>query len=136
MARRYAKLARIYGIIALCAGVFYREFTKLHGFYGHTSLIALHVHYFTLGMMFFLLLALAEKQFAFSELKMRQLLPYYQAGLNLTGLAFLARGVCQVLGTASDGFGSSLISGIAGIGHILLGVSLVVTLCEICKKAE
>lgn len=136
MARYYAKLARIYGVIALCAGVFYREFTKLNGFYGHTSLIALHVHYFTLGMLFFLLLALAEKQFALSQTKMRQLLPYYQVGLNLTGLAFLARGVCQVLGAESEGFGSALISGIAGFGHILLGVSLVVSLCEICKKAE
>lgn len=135
MTRHYAALARNYGIVALAAGVFYREFTKYHDFQGHTSLLALHTHYFALGMLLFLILALAEKLFGFSGEKLRQVLPYYQVGLNLAGLGFLLRGISQVTGTDGGIFNDPVISGVAGIGHILLGVCLVIILFELCKKA-
>ena len=117
-------------------GVFYREFTKFSSFTGRTSLSFLHTHYFMLGMFFFLLLMLAEKAFSFSTPKTGRVLAAYQAGLNITGLGFLLRGLTQVWGTDLSRALDASISGVAGIGHILTGVSLVLLLLQIRKRAS
>ena len=91
---------------------------------------------FMLGMFFFLLLMLAEKAFSFSTPKTGRVLAAYQAGLNITGLGFLLRGLTQVWGTDLSRALNASISGIAGIGHILTGVSLVLLLLQIRKRAS
>lgn len=135
MIKRYANLAFAYAVIAIIFGVFYREFTKFSHFTGRTNLAFLHAHYFLLGMFFFLVLMLIEKVLPFSDRNTGKLLIAYQAGLNITGLGFLLRGLTQVWGTElSRGLDAS-ISGIAGIGHILLGVCLILLLLKIRKRA-
>lgn len=135
MVKRYANLALFYAIAAMVFGVFYREFTKFSHFSGQTSLSFLHTHYFMLGMFFFLVLMLAEKAFSFSGGNTGKLLIAYQFGLNITGLGFLMRGLTQVWGTElSRGLDAS-ISGIAGIGHILMGISIILLLLKIKKQA-
>lgn len=135
MIKRYANLAFAYAVIAIIFGVFYREFTKFSHFTGRTNLAFLHAHYFLLGMFFFLALMLIEKVLPFSDRNTGKLLIAYQAGLNITGLGFLLRGLTQVWGTElSRGLDAS-ISGIAGIGHILLGVCLILLLLKIRKRA-
>ena len=135
MGKRFANLALIYAVVAMVFGVFYREFTKLSHFTGETNLSLLHTHYFLLGMFFFLLLMLAEKSLSFSGSRAAKAVVTYQAGLNITALGLLARGLTQVWGTAlSRGMDASL-SGVSGIGHILMGVSLVLILLDIRKKA-
>ncbi len=136
MIKRCANLSLTYGVIAMAFGVFYREFTKFSGFTGRTNLSFLHTHYFMLGMFFFLLLMLAEKAFSFSTPKTRRVLAAYQAGLNITGLGFLLRGLTQVWGTDLSRALDASISGVAGIGHILTGVSLVLLLLQIRKRAS
>ena len=59
------------------------------------------------------------------------MLAVYHAGLNLTALMLAVRGVVQVLGSPLSSGLDAAISGIAGIGHILLGVSLVLVLLQI-----
>ncbi len=59
--KRYINVALLYAIFAMVGGVFYREFTKLNGFTGKTTLAVVHTHYFLLGMVFFLLLLLLER---------------------------------------------------------------------------
>ena len=98
LARHFATLAMVYAVIAMALGVFYREFTKFSGFAGRTSLSFLHTHYFALGMVFFLILMLLEKTFAFSSRNSGKFLLVYQLGLNITGLGFFLRGMSQVLG--------------------------------------
>lgn len=135
MIKRYANLTFAYAVIAMVFGVFYREFTKFSHFTGQTNLAFLHTHYFLLGMFFFLALMLIEKVLPFSDRNTGKLLIAYQAGLNITGLGFLLRGLTQVWGTElSRGLDAS-ISGIAGIGHILLGVCLILLLLKIRKRA-
>ena len=63
------------------------------------------------------------------------MLAVYQAGLNITGLGFLMRGLTQVLGTPLSRAMDASVSGIAGIGHILMGVCMILLLLEIRKKA-
>lgn len=132
--KRYMNLALLYSIIAMVGGVFYREFTKFNGFSAKTTLGIVHTHYFLLGMVFFLLLLVLEKNFSFSGPKTNRLLIVYQFGLNLTAVMFVVRGVTQVLGTALSSGMNAAISGIAGIGHILLGVSLVLILIQIKRS--
>ena len=136
MIKRCANLSLTYGVIAMAFGVFYREFTKFSGFTGRTNLSFLHTHYFMLGMFFFLLLMLAEKAFSFPTPKTGRARAAYQAGLNITGLGFLLRGLTQVWGTDLSRALNASISGIAGIGHILTGVSLVLLLLQIRKRAS
>ena len=132
--KRYMNTAILYAILAMVGGVFYREFTKFIGFTSKTALSVLHTHYFMLGMVFFLLLLLLEKSFSFSSRKSGRVLIFYHVGLNLTAVMFVVRGIAQVLGTALSSGMNAAISGIAGIGHILLGVSLVLLLIEIKRS--
>lgn len=135
MVKKYMNLSLAYALVAMALGVFYREYTKLSGFAGATRLSVLHTHYFMLGMFFFLALALAEKAFQFSDKAAGRTALVYQVGLNITGLGLLVRGLTQVWGSQlSRGMDASL-SGVSGIGHILLGASLVMLLLKVRKKA-
>lgn len=129
--KRYVNWAMLYAVLAMVGGVFYREFTKFNGFSGQTTLGVVHTHYFILGMVFFLLVLMLEKNFAFTSTKTRRILMVYHAGLNLTAAMLLVRGVTQVLGTTLTSALDAAISGMAGIGHILLGVSLVLLLLQL-----
>ena len=131
---KYLKVSFLYAILAMVGGVFYREFTKFNGFYGKTTLSIVHTHYFILGMFMFLILLLFEKSFHISDDKLIKKTVFYQIGLNITVLAFLMRGICQTLEMdISKGFDAS-ISAVAGIGHILIGMSLILILIDIRKK--
>ena len=132
--KRYMNSALLYAVLAMVGGVFYREFTKFNGFTGKTALGVVHTHYFVLGMVFYLLLLLLEKAFAFTGKNTGRVLAVYHVGLNLTAVMFVVRGVTQVLGLALSSGMSAAISGVAGIGHILLGVSLVLILLEIRRS--
>lgn len=132
--KRYMNAALVYAVLAMAGGVFYREFTKFVGFTGETTLSVVHTHYFMLGMALFLLLLLLEKSFSFTTAKTGRVLIVYHVGLNLTAVMFLVRGVTQALGTALSSGMDAAISGVAGIGHILLGVSLVLLLLQV-KRA-
>lgn len=134
--KRYMNLSLLYAILAMVGGVFYREFTKFNGFTGKTTLGVVHTHYFLLGMVFFLLLLLLEKNFSFTGAKTGRILVAYQVGLNLTAVMFVVRGITQVLGIALSSGMDAAISGIAGIGHILLGISLVLLLMQIKRSVS
>ena len=60
----------------------------------------------------------------------------YHIGLNLTAVMFVVRGVAQVLKTPLSSGMDAATSGMAGIGHILLGVSLVLLLLQIKRSVS
>ena len=137
MGKRYFNFAIAYGVIALISGVFYREFTKILGFTGKTNLSTIHTHYFALGMIFFLILALLEMNLSFStEKAAKNLVILYQVGLNITGLFMLIRGLLQTWGTVLSKGMDAALSGSAGIGHIILGVTMIFLLVVIKKKVR
>ena len=132
--KRYTNAALLYAVLAMSGGVFYREFTKFNGFAAKTTLSVVHTHYFLLGMVFFLLLLLLEKSFSFTSAKTGRILAVYHTGLNLTAAMLVVRGVAQVLTpTLSSGMNAA-ISGVAGIGHLLLGVSIILLLTQIRRS--
>lgn len=132
--KRYMNMALLYAVLAMVGGVFYREFTKINGFTAKTTLAVVHTHYFLLGVVFFLLLVLLEKSFSFTGPKTGRVLAVYHIGLNLTVVMFVVRGIVQVLGTALSAGMDAAISGIAGIGPILLGISMVLLLMQIRRS--
>lgn len=129
--KRYMDRALLYAILAMVGGVFFREFTKLNGFVGQTALGVVHTHYFLLGMVMFLLLMLLERSFSFTGSKTGRVLVAYQVGLNLTAVMLAVRGAIQVLGIELSSGMDAAVSGVSGIGHILLGVSLVLLLLQV-----
>lgn len=133
--KRYANTALVYAILAMAGGVFYREFTKYQSFSGKTALSVVHTHYFLLGMVMFLLLLVLEKSLSFTGAKTGRVLLVYHIGLNLMTLMLLVRGVAQVLALPLSAGMDAAISGMAGIGHILLGVGLVLLLLQIKRAA-
>lgn len=132
--KRYMNAALIYAILAMVGGVFYREFTKFNGFTAKTALGVVHTHYFLLGMVFFLMLLVLEKNFSFTGTETGKVLMAYHIGLNLTAIMLVVRGVIQVRGIILSSGWNAAISGFAGIGHIVLGVSLVLLLVQIKRS--
>lgn len=133
---RYANTALLYAVLAMAGGVFFREFTKFNGFTDETALSVVHTHYFLLGMAFFLLMLLLEKVFSFTNVKTLRVLAVYHIGLNLTAVMLVVRGVFQVLVFELSRGMNAAISGIAGIGHVLLGVSIVLVLLQIRRSVS
>ena len=122
--------AMIYTIAGLSFGVFYREFTKMQGFTGKTMLSILHVHTLTLGLLFFLILMLMEKQFTLTAAKrFKGWFITYNIALVGTLASMLTRGVIQVLGTDISG-----LNHIAGTFHTLMAVALVWFLVMLKKR--
>ena len=117
----------VYTVLAIIGGMLYREFTKMDDYTGWTTLSVVHTHYFILGMMFFLILRLISMNM---NLKINRAVLFYNIGLNLTAIMLIVRGIIQVLDLNVI---SALISGIASIGHIILGVSLILILLDIKK---
>ena len=136
MSKRYLNAAIVYACLALAGGVFFREYTKAIGFTGETALSVVHAHYFALGMIVFILLALLEKAFGFSDGKNIPVwLVVYHTGLNITVAGLVLRGLAQASNAVlSRGLDASL-SGISGLGLTLLGVSLLFILFSVRKKA-
>ncbi|MEG1988471.1 MAG: DUF2871 domain-containing protein, partial [Oscillibacter sp.] len=132
--KKYLNLSLIYAIAAMVGGVFYREFTKFNGFTGVTALGKVHAHLFLLGMLMFLLVALFAAHSKLEEQKQfRVFLAVYNLGVPLTAVMLVVRGVTQVLGIALSPGMSAAISGVSGIGHILVGIGLILLLLSLKK---
>lgn len=127
--KRYLNISIIYAILAMIGGVFYREFTKFNDFEGVTVLSKIHTHLFILGMIVFLFVELFRRQSDFTEKKMFQVfMIVYNAGVALTVIMMVVRGILTVLGTALSTGANAAISGISGLGHIATGVGLILFL--------
>lgn len=123
--KKYLNYAFYYAILAMIAGVFYREFTKFMGFHGVTALAKVHGHLFMLGMFMFLLIAIFVKLGALDKQRhFKTFMCTYNSGVLIASIMLLVRGVTQVLDLNFSRTCDFMISGIAGIGHILLGAGL------------
>lgn len=113
-----------YLIAGLAAGLYYREFTKANDFPDttFTQLSVAHTHLLTLGFLALLVVLALEKLFTLSASRLFGWFFWiYNAGVLVTVAMMIWHGSLTVLGRD----GSSMISGIAGLGHILLTVALI-----------
>lgn len=137
MMKKYLNTAFVYAIAAMAGGVFYREFTRFNGFSDVTALGRVHTHLFLLGMLVFLLAALFSGQMELEGDKgFRWFFCIYNVGVPLTAVMMAVRGITQVLHLElSKGLDAS-ISGMAGIGHILTGIGIVLFLLALKRHAR
>lgn len=120
------RAATAYLILGLAAGLYYREFTKANDFPAgeFTQLSATHTHLLALGFMMFLIFLALEKVFAISGSP--KLFTWffwlYNAGVLTTVAMMVWHGSLTVIGRESN----AMISGIAGLGHILITAGLII----------
>lgn len=125
----------VYLVLGISSGLFYREFTKTHGFPdgASTQLSVVHTHLLVLGFLVFLLVLILDRLFSLGR---DPLFPWffwvYNAGLLTTAGAMVAHGMLTVLGQSS----SAAIAGIAGTGHILLTIALALFLVALGRRVK
>ena len=124
--KRIAKLSFFYSMLGLFLGAFYREFTKMNGFTGKTVLSGLHPHVLVLGAVFFLIVLLLEKSFELTKNKnFNKFFIIYNIGLLLTVIMMAVRGCIEVLNLEISTMIDSSISGVAGLGHIIITIGFI-----------
>ena len=126
MIKKLWNLSFTYTLIALLSGVFYREYTMGIGYTEATNLSLLHTHLFVLGMLFFLIVLALESIFKLSQQKLfNGFLWTYNIGLIVSSVMMAVRGWLQTQGGELSRAVDASVSGMAGVGHILLGVGIV-----------
>lgn len=116
--------AFIYMGLGVASGLFYREFTKANDFPAgeFTQLGLAHTHLLTLGFIVLLVVLALDKLFSLSENSLfTGFFWTYNAGVVLTSAMLIWHGSLTVLGEES----SAMIAGLAGMGHILLAIGMV-----------
>lgn len=126
MLKKYANTAFFYGVVGPLLGAFYREYTKFMNFSGKTALAVVHTHTITLGMLVFLIVLLLEKSFMISKQKLaKSFYISYNIGLLFLIGTLFARGVQQIVLPEPSRVFDMAMSGIAGIGHLILLVGII-----------
>lgn len=135
--KKYLNIALAYAIAAMAGGVFYREFTKMKEFTGVTVLSKVHTHLFVLGMLVFLAVSLFAAHNKLGEIKLFRAFSWvYHPGVILTVVMMLVRGITEVLGTSLSKGMNAAISGMAGIGHVLVGAGVILLILSLKKTAR
>lgn len=131
------KVSFIYTIFAMIFGVFYREFTKYVGFSGTTTLAFTHLHLFVLGMFMFMILFLFSIQTNLTKQKrFKTFFAVYNIALPLMIIMLAVRGIVQVLEIPLTSAKTAMISGIAGISHILMLIAILLLFSCFFKVAK
>lgn len=118
----YAAFA--YMVLGVASGFFYREFTKANDVTDatFTQLSVVHTHLLVLGFVVLLIVLVLERVFALSKSPLFSWFFWvYNAGLLVTAAMMVVHGMQSVVGAET----SAAISGIAGMGHILLSAGMV-----------
>lgn len=123
--KKIVNTALIYAIIAMLCGILYREGSRFLELTESTYWSLTHTHFFVLGMFFFLIVLVLEKEFHITtDKKFNIFYIIYNLGLIITGIMLWIRGMIDIVGNISSTY-DKMVSGISGIGHILLGVGII-----------
>ena len=121
-------------LMGLLAGAFYREFTKYVGFEGPSYLKIIHPHALVLGFLTIIAMYLVVRDYTFDKINAIKK-PYhiYLTGLALSIIAMIVIGLYQVVSNGSEVVSRAALSGISGLGHIILTVGILWTFIRIYK---
>lgn len=111
--------------MGLAGGVFYREFTKYFAWKPFTALSVVHVHLIALGFLTLLILYAVMRTEGERMAEIKTPLALYLTGLTWTVVSFMVRGIYSITSPETELFPDGALSGMAGIGHILLGLGIV-----------
>ncbi len=135
MEKRLWNAAGIYFVLAIVAGVFYREFTKFNGYEGNTVLSVVHTHLLVLGMFLFFIVILfsIQEQRLCRDKWFKRFFVLYNISLPFMAGMMVIRGIFQILEVSLTKASNAMISGFAGIAHILITVSFVMLFMALRK---
>lgn len=129
--------AFVYLIMGLLGGVFFREFTKVFAYSDNTFLGKIHVHVLVLGffsmLILFLLAGNLQKKHTDIAAFLRRPILFWHSGVVLTTALLWLHGIIEVTGGYYGKIPAAAISGIAGIGHILLTLGMTTTIWKMIK---
>lgn len=126
MDKKSFNLGFIFLIVGIFAGAFYREFTKFLGYTGPTSMSIMHTHLLSLGTFMFTIMGLLFKTYNIAYSKKLNLLlnGYLVSVVGNVGVMFV-RGLYEVMGWEITRTINASFSGISGISHILLTITII-----------
>lgn len=121
-------------IMGLIAGAFYREFTKYMDFEGETYMSIVHTHTLALGFLTILVIYLLFRNYDIEKISVVKK-PYliYLTGLILTLISMELIGIYEVTSNGEKIVKQAALSGISGLGHIILTAGIVWTFAKIFK---
>ncbi len=127
--KKYIKISIVFLALALISGVFYREFTKAFDLeHVYSPLGLAHPHFLVLGVLFILVFGLISVKLNSEDNKLYSYgLIGYIVGVSGTGTMLIVRGIFNVLlqtQKINKIPADAAWSGIAGIFHIVLGISV------------
>lgn len=132
--KKYIKISFLYAVLAMASGVFYREFTKFNDFTAKTALSVTHLHLFVLGTIVLLIIGLLAERSNLEAVKtFRPAMIVYHIGLPFMVAMFHVRGILQVLGSDLSQAADLAVSGVAGIGHVLMATGIVLLFVSLMK---
>ncbi len=134
--KKVLKISLGFTVLALFFGAFYREYTKYLGFDGATTLSLLHTHTFVLAVIFPLLFTLITEQLKHTTEELKLSFRTYYLGYTLAILAMLTRGLMQAQERVLSSEIDHMISGIAGLGHVVLAVAFVWIFYKLIKWSK
>ncbi len=111
--------------MGLIGGVFYREFTKYFAWKEFSTLSLLHVHLIALGFITLSVIYAIIQNESEKTAELKKPLAVYITGLTWTVAAFMVRGIYSICSSETELFPDAALSGIAGLGHMTLGVGIV-----------
>lgn len=132
--KKYIKISFFYAVLAMVSGVFYREFTKFNDFTAKTALSVTHLHLFVLGTIVLLIIGLLAERSNLEAVKtFRPAMIVYHIGLPFMVAMFYVRGILQVLGSDLSQAADLAVSGVAGIGHVLMATGIILLFVSLMK---
>lgn len=127
------KMGITFLIMGLIGGVFYREFTKIFKYTAKTPLSVVHVHLIVLGFLFLTILYLIVRSWDSDLNSIKKIYGHYLLGLTMTVATFMLRGIYTITSEGVKLFKDAMLSGVAGLGHLILGVSLVMLMIRVAN---
>lgn len=133
--KKMLNISFVYFWLAMASGVFYREFTKFSDYSGQTTLGYVHTHLFALGVILFMIIALFCKETSLPQNKsFKKFFIMYNIGLPFMTIMMVIRGIIQVQNLQVSSSVNGMISGFAGISHILVMVALIFLFIALKKE--
>ncbi|WKD61914.1 hypothetical protein CCICO_09535 [Corynebacterium ciconiae DSM 44920] len=133
--RKLSTLAAVYLGIGLIAGVYYREFTRLHDYDGDTQLSTVHTHALVLGVIVpLVLIALSASISIDTHRRFTAFFITYTVALTWMIAHMIIKGSWQVLNPTGEY--PAALAGISGIGHILMTVALILLLMIVKQRVR
>ena len=123
-------------ILALAFGIFYREYTKFLGFEGETMLSLLHTHTFVLAVILPLLFTLIIQQIQHTTKELKSAFWTYYLGWWVSIVMMLVRGITQAQELVLSRGMDHMISGITGLGHIVLSAGFIWIFLKLIKRSK